>query len=574
MHKVKVSHNTYKALLNSVDVECNEQYEVKVFSCGEYYVLLKNRKERKIELYDLQGRKIEEKLFFQSEIEEKDIRKIFSLTKSLKFEGEYFAFENDITIMGIRCVMQKIEYGTFCECEILFDVKSELDVRFLNLIYAQELYMCYISSLLIFLIAVGKISQEDVLINNIRDYLLYEERMVSRQFCASLKNKAYDMSFRILEEKSSDIADDVLQSLKQELLLINFREGKCVNTEDDFSYTFYCEKQMYWRLKEIFDMVDYLYNLKLIGHSKIAHCDSNCLLYNIDNQYFIGRYTYKGVIEHNYSYLIGDITKKSVSICSFDLFALSDDIKRLIRADVAKRNTYQGGFCVHAAALERNGKIVIIVGDKYAGKTTNMISALLCNNAWNFVSNDLIYLYPESNGVYCFGSEKSIGIRSGSFELFPAFYQKTQRVLKDSSIVGVNKGYGSKFSVDMDIMKKNSIDTNVFFSPKELTKLIGCDVAFGGKIECIICPEYCSDLASEYEFAIVESKDVWRLLEHNLKKEYNSTQLFWNVIFGEGGEINETLKSAINSIKAYKVRTSKATVTKFWKDNDFWENIL
>ena len=87
---------------------------------------------------------------------------------------------------------------------------------------------------------------------------------------------------------------------------------------------------------------------------------------------------------------------------------------RLIRAAWM---TGQSGLIVHSSVVEKDGRGVVVVGDKYAGKTTTLLK-LCTQNHYSLVANDRCLLNFEG-GPHARGVPTAINLRSDTLKPFP-----------------------------------------------------------------------------------------------------------------------------------------------------------
>ena len=74
----------------------------------------------------------------------------------------------------------------------------------------------------------------------------------------------------------------------------------------------------------------------------------------------------------------------------------------------------QSGLIVHGCGLEKNGRGIVISGDKYAGKTTSLLSLCL-RKGYNIVANDRLLLsYGVARGI-----PTVVKLRPGTLKPFP-----------------------------------------------------------------------------------------------------------------------------------------------------------
>lgn len=83
---------------------------------------------------------------------------------------------------------------------------------------------------------------------------------------------------------------------------------------------------------------------------------------------------------------------------------------------------------LHAASVELDGRVVIFVGDKRAGKTSLLLDAVL-KHGWRVVSNDCLVLYYDHAELHATGLPTYVGIRADVAERYDALLRS--RVIGD-----------------------------------------------------------------------------------------------------------------------------------------------
>ena len=78
----------------------------------------------------------------------------------------------------------------------------------------------------------------------------------------------------------------------------------------------------------------------------------------------------------------------------------------------------QGYYLVHAFAVAKNGRAVLVVGASGSGKTTTGLSLLL--NGWKLLANDILLLERRADGLYALPTPGGVSIRPATFSLLPA----------------------------------------------------------------------------------------------------------------------------------------------------------
>jgi hypothetical protein len=90
----------------------------------------------------------------------------------------------------------------------------------------------------------------------------------------------------------------------------------------------------------------------------------------------------------------------------------------------------QPGLIVHSCVLEKNGKGIVIAGDKYSGKTTSLLK-LCTQKQYNLVANDRCLLqFDESSSLRALGVPTVVNLRARTIKPFPDLqYLKTHDLL-------------------------------------------------------------------------------------------------------------------------------------------------
>lgn len=100
--------------------------------------------------------------------------------------------------------------------------------------------------------------------------------------------------------------------------------------------------------------------------------------------------------------------KKKIIFYYSDKACAAYDLFRLMR-NIAVKKLSKAGILVHGSCFVKNDGGVLVIGDKFAGKTTLMLSAVCKYKDVSFVTNDVGY-YNVTSGKY-YGIPKAISIR-------------------------------------------------------------------------------------------------------------------------------------------------------------------
>jgi hypothetical protein len=99
---------------------------------------------------------------------------------------------------------------------------------------------------------------------------------------------------------------------------------------------------------------------------------------------------------------------------------------RMIREIVTRSMERKGFFLLHAAAVEKDGQVVLFCGDKSTGKTTMMLGLL--SLGYNLISNDKVYIGIENRQVKVYSCPGPVGITLETLMHFPLLQRELKRL--------------------------------------------------------------------------------------------------------------------------------------------------
>ncbi|MBV8687175.1 MAG: hypothetical protein JOZ90_15035 [Alphaproteobacteria bacterium] len=108
-------------------------------------------------------------------------------------------------------------------------------------------------------------------------------------------------------------------------------------------------------------------------------------------------------------------------------------LARLVRNRLSSDWSLAGGAYLHAGCVTIGGVGVVILGDKFAGKTTQICE--LVSRGARFTSNDRIFLFPNGRVV---GLPVSVNIRPGTLERYDSLRAWRSAGLPNPHRVGMN----------------------------------------------------------------------------------------------------------------------------------------
>lgn len=193
------------------------------------------------------------------------------------------------------------------------------------------------------------------------------------------------------------------------------------------------------------------------------------------------------VIWDNYSQTtLFSLFDEMIHVSYFDSEKIAYDVFRFLRnlsTDWAK----QRYPIIHGSCFEYNKNGILVIGDKFSGKTTVLLDSIFqCENV-KFVTNDIGYFDPTSK---CYtGIPKAVSIRNISVDYFD---------IKINS----NYSYGSNSSLDWK--GKNKLST------KEFCEIFNCAPTSTTIVEKIIYLIYSSDNRIENVTSLSQKYELFK----------------------------------------------------------------
>ncbi|MGW5689101.1 hypothetical protein [Nonomuraea sp. NPDC003754] len=92
-----------------------------------------------------------------------------------------------------------------------------------------------------------------------------------------------------------------------------------------------------------------------------------------------------------------DPRRRHLQVWSADAAALQIGVRKAVREVMVAYCERQRYAMLHASAVHKDGLLVVIAGDKGAGKTTLALDAVL-RHGFDYVSNDHLIVYPDPDG--------------------------------------------------------------------------------------------------------------------------------------------------------------------------------
>ncbi len=309
-----------------------------------------------------------------------------------------------------------------------------------------------------------------------------------------------------------------------------------------------CYKEEYKYDKDIINIEVYNYNDLIALRNQVLN----------DNNYIPEIITYHSYFssnrkcEHEYC-VINDINGESKKIIVFIPNKCEEakyTVIRIIRNILIHLSCNSGLLYLHAAAVEKNGSGIAIVGNKYAGKTTTLINLITYGDC-SFITNDKLLL----NGckeTYIYGLPISIGIRSGTILknkiLFDKIWfnrRKFEHYLCQRELDGLDSE-----EEYIKYLKENL--GKIFLLPYELCNLLDTNIVSKSPLKIIIIPEYNINCVKP-EINKVSKKESQKVIENNVL-EYDG---FRNKILNNNKTI---IAKFLDSVEVFKIEYNENLV--------------
>lgn len=182
----------------------------------------------------------------------------------------------------------------------------------------------------------------------------------------------------------------------------------------------------------------------------------------------------------------------------------------------------KGALLMHCACVEKNGEVLLIVGNPNSGKTVTMLNMLA--NGFNFITNDFLIIDKNSNRLEFLPSSQYIGIRKNNNWL-NLKKNKKYALLKSEGYINVT-------------------DERIYLSPEDLIGLnnVGIGSRFA-KLRMILFPMYMPNHKYEERMATIEDKN--EILKDNIFNnfiDYSSKENYENDFY----KINVDIKNKVS----------------------------
>ncbi len=180
-------------------------------------------------------------------------------------------------------------------------------------------------------------------------------------------------------------------------------------------------------------------------------------------------------------------------------------LARLLRNATVSKWGELGGICMHAAAVDINGRAVLLLGEKYSGKTT-ILCEMLCKGSVRFISNDRAIVMP--NGMVR-GLPVSVNIRAATMQLYKPLSQMAECGVANQHRIGLS------YSLD-----------DVSLSVTKFVEAFGVEICAERKISLIVIIKR-DELVDDLVVKSGTFLNMGHLITQNKLDEFDYSQPFW-----------------------------------------------
>ena len=166
----------------------------------------------------------------------------------------------------------------------------------------------------------------------------------------------------------------------------------------------------------------------------------------------------------NDEYIIQDLKNNSYFLYG-DRKGKEDNLYRVVREIYYRKSLALGRVALHSAAVsDKQGRCILIPGEKAAGKTT-LLCNLLASDKYNFIDNDRLLLEIDSNGqLQAHSMSSTVNVGYGTMQIYPERF-------KDVKIFGYAKPTEKKR-----------------YTRNEFIEQVRCSSTTTGKVKSILFP--------------------------------------------------------------------------------------
>lgn len=212
----------------------------------------------------------------------------------------------------------------------------------------------------------------------------------------------------------------------------------------------------------------------------------------------------------------------------------------------AKLFENKGYYFLHCSAVSKNGKAIIVCGEKNTGKTVNLLNLL--QNGYSFITNDMLMIKLSNDKLICHGMPYHIGIRLSKNWLDKPENKKYLDFAKSRNFV-------------INTQNPTADENKLFISPKRLTRLNNTTIEHTAEISCILNTIYDKN-SNKLNCQKLSKKELLNLLLSQKLNAVHHSKSFLNNIKADidYSKTNAILEKLCNT-KAIKIYENENSYT-------------
>ena len=236
-------------------------------------------------------------------------------------------------------------------------------------------------------------------------------------------------------------------------------------------------------------------------------------------------------------------------------------LARTVRIFANAQAQADGAVCLHAAGMVADGRAYLICGDQWAGKTSNLLTALKMVPGTRLLSNDRIILRVESGDVVAYGYPHLIGVRAGTARANPELSTVWSEGETSASTGGEFDHAGAESPFESASGKH--AESSRFFRPLDLADRLGTSVAVRAPLAGIIVLE--KETVGLPLWEPLHSLDAREFIARHRHSHYDNAETFWSELLPAGErEPRLELVAALSAIPPFVLR-SYGRLREAWK---------
>lgn len=302
------------------------------------------------------------------------------------------------------------------------------------------------------------------------------------------------------------------------------------------------DREIFSQVRAQFNTIQYLYQQRTVNKAKIVSEGNGHVFFSTsDNNFVIGYQKYYNYADSPLTFYVFDNRDEKIYI--FAIEKTNHQVLRAAQALVAYSNILSGGYNLHASAVVVNDKAVILLGEKGAGKTTNMIFGIQSNPEMKIMSNDLVHLFCKQGDVFAIGSCRKVTIRPATV----SFFTELQGCIGDE--------YSS-------IGNPSSNHIQIVTTITQLAKAFHTTTQPLAPVRLLVVLEYsCEQISVSIDWDYQVDWPVF--IKKHLQHYYDGKQTFWNDIYPYQKSGNHQL---IKNVKVVRAVVSEKNIKKTWEE--------